>query len=146
MDPVHATLLGTVFGGGCAIFSAWFGAKFAVNYQMRRNAEQVFIDSIHEILVGMYPEPIDWPRNSWQTLSDKLPAIHCAIQKVIFHLKPEEIGRINTAWLKYKEYCRQINDAKITARKFDQVSQPSVDQKVIFKKHVDLLLSYSKKA
>lgn len=144
MDPVHATLWGAAFGGVCAIGGAWFAAKFTVDYQMRRNAEQVFTDSIHEILAGMYPEPINWPKNSWQVLSDKHPSIHCAIHKLIFHLKPEEIGRINTAWLKYKDYCNKINDAEINAFKYD--SSPSVDQKMIFKKHVDLLLSYSKEA
>ncbi len=145
MTNGEATILGAFIGGSFSLIGAVIGAFFIVKFQSRRNVEQAFSDSVHEILTGMYPEAINWPKNSWRVLYDKMPEMHQAISKLKFHLSPVEITRIDAAWVKYKKWCNQIHDGEITARPMYQETSPSVDQIAVFKRHVDVLLSYSKK-
>ncbi|MBI5892852.1 MAG: hypothetical protein HZB79_04240 [Deltaproteobacteria bacterium] len=139
MTDSAATLLGAIIGGGFAIL----GAYSAVKFQLERAAKIAFVETVHEILVGMYPEPINWPQNSWHVLHDKMPQMQVAIYKLRFHLNSKKVTSLDTAWVKYKDYCNKINDAEIQARPFNQESTPSVDQKAIFKKHVDILLLFA---
>lgn len=145
MTNIDATLVGAIIGGALSIAGAIAGARTLVVFQSRRNAEQVFSDAVHEILEGMYPEALAWPSDSWHVLQNKMPLMHSAIEKLKFHLKPSEIERIDAAWGKYKKWCQTINDAGIKARPLYQVSTPSIDQKAVFKRHVDAILSYSNK-
>lgn len=145
MTIVQATITAAVIGGIFGLISALVGAYFAVKFQSRRNAEQAFSDSVNEILEGMYPEPVNWPKNSWQVLQDKMPQMQCAIAKLKFHLSVAEINRIDTAWGKYKKWCNQINDAEIFAKPLYPESQPTIDYVNVFNRHVNVLLSYSKK-
>lgn len=141
MDPTIATIYGAIIGGSCSIFGAWFGAKFAINFQSRRNAEHAFSDAIHEILVGMYPDPIHWPEDSWRAIQGKMPEMQCAVHKLAFHLNPNEVARLNIAWNDYKKYCNTIKDGEIQAKPLYPSSQ-SVDQVSVFKNKVSRLLNY----
>lgn len=146
MTNVEATIVGAIIGGALSIAGAIAGVRAMVAFQSRRNAEQAFSDAVHEILEGMYPEALAWPNDSRHFLQNKMPLMHSAIEKLKFHLKPREVERIDTAWRKYKEWCSQINDGDIKARTLYQESMPSIDQKAVFKRHVDAILSYSNKA
>lgn len=146
MTNVEATIVGAIIGGALSIAGAIAGARAVVAFQSRRNAEQAFSDAVHEILEGMYPEALAWPNDSWHVLHNKMPLMHSAIEKLKFHLKPGEIRRIDATWRNYKEWCRQINDAEINARLMYKESMPSIDQKAVFKRHVDALLSYSNRS
>ncbi len=145
MTNVEATIIGAIIGGTLSIIGAAAGAFFIVKFQSRKNAVQTFYDSVHETLKGMYPEPINWPKNSRQVLQEKMPDINTAITKLKFHLNSDEITCIDAAWEKYKKWCNQINDGEITAHPLYQDSTPSIDQVAVFNRHVYNLLSYSKK-
>lgn len=145
MTNTGATILGAVIGGICALIAALLGAYCSIRWQARRNAQQTFSDSVHDILSGMYPEPIDWPKNSWDVLQNKMPELQTAVGKLKFHLRPAEIASIDAAWEKYKKWCLQINDAEIAARPLYKDTMPSIDQKAVFKHHVDSLFCFSKR-
>ena len=132
-----ATLLGAFISGGFAVA----GAYFALGFQAKRAADVAFVNSIHEILIGMYPQPIDWPSDSWKVLQDRMPQMQLAVQKLRWHLSKKQVSRLDDTWTKYKNYCRQINDAGIPAHQLYTETTPSVDQKARFKAHVDILLS-----
>ena len=146
MSDAEATLWGAVIGGLIGIVGAVTGAYFTVRYQLKKNAEQLFSDCILDLLVGMYPEPINWPRNSHSLLQEKIPSILLAVEKFSFHLTPKEGVALHNAFEKYKKFCTTINDGEIFARPLYQESMPSIDQLAIFKRHVSALLFEYKKA
>lgn len=140
MTNAEATIVGAIIGGALSIAATIFGGRCLVAFQNRRNAEQVFWDAVHEILEGMYPEPLAWPRNSQQILQGKAPLMHSAIEKLKFHLKPDEVAKIDVAWKECTKFFQQINDREIKAyRLYPRLS--SIDQKAEFKRRVDALLS-----
>jgi gas vesicle protein len=146
MTEVEATIAGAVIGGGLGLISALAGAYYGVRYQSKRAAQQLFSDTIHEILQDFYPDPSTWPKNSYELLQSTKSAVKLAVAKLQFHLNQKEIKRINTALAKYCEWCNQINDAQIVANKMYKKSMPSIDQKAVFKRHVEALITASQKA
>ena len=135
-----STIIAALIGGFFVIYAAYY----TINRQLKKNARQIFHDTVHEILTGLYPDPVNWPRNSWQFLQDCMPQLQTAIGKLRFHLSVAENNRLSDAWKKYREFCQKINDANIMARP-NNPTTPSIDQKAVFKRHVDTLLEYDKK-
>jgi len=145
MTDVEVTIYETAVGGALGFIAALAGAYFGVKYQSKRVAQQVFYDSILEILLGLYPDQDNWPRNSYEILQKKIPEIRLAVSKFRFHLSPRQVTNIDSALVKYCAWCNQINDAEILLNLVYD-STPSIDQKAVFKRHVDAILAIAKKA
>lgn len=145
MTEVEATITGAAIGGVLGLISALAGAYYGVKFQSKRSAQQIFSDTIHEILQDFYPNLSAWPNNSYELLQSKKAEVQLAVSKLRFHLNQSEISRLDSALAEYFEWCDQISDSHIMAHQMYKESMPSIDQKAVFKRHVEALIAFTKR-
>ncbi len=71
--------------------------------------------SILSILSGLYPEPVNWPKDIGVYLCDRLPAMQEAVEDFRFDVPQERIPTYNKDWHKYCQFCNEITDDKCAA-------------------------------
>jgi len=71
--------------------------------------------SIHSILSGLYPEPVNWPKDIGVYLRDRLPAMLEVVEDFRYDVPQERIAVYNKNWHSYCQFCNEITDDKCTA-------------------------------
>ena len=81
-------------------------------YNRKRHASAVnrFRLSIHSILSGLYPEPVNWPKDIGVYLRERLPAMHEMIEEFRYNVPQKHIPDYNKDWHSYCQLCDEITD------------------------------------
>ena len=80
------------------------------NRKRRAVAASKFRLSIHSILSGLYPEPVNWPKEVGVYLRDRLPAMQEVIEEFRYDVPQEKIPDYNKDWHRYCRFCNEITD------------------------------------
>lgn len=114
-----------------------------VNRKRRADAIHNFRYTIEIELAGMYPKPVNWPRNVDTFLRARLPEMQENFEVMRIFLPQDLLLGYNTAWNKYRDFCLEITDEKCIAP--EQPSSNEPDPKEVFHKLVSDLLAYANK-
>ncbi|TFH08163.1 MAG: hypothetical protein E4H07_08110 [Nitrosomonadales bacterium] len=107
--------------------------------KLRSIAAKRFRLSIHSILSGLYPEPVNWPKDIGAYLRDRLPAMQEAVEDFKYDVPQERIPDYNKDWFGYRQFCDEITDDKCIAA--DQ-NPSEVSSKKVFHTLVSNLLNH----
>lgn len=66
--------------------------------------------SIHSILSGLYPKPVNWPKDIGVYLRERLPAMQEVIEEFRYRVPQEHIPEYNKDWHSYCQFCDEITD------------------------------------
>jgi len=112
-------------------------------YNRKRHARAVnrFRLSIHSILSGLYPEPINWPKDIDVYLCEKLPAMQGAIEEFRYNVPQEDIPKYNKDWHSYYKFCDEIMDDSCNT---EDLNSREVSKKKVFHTLVSSILSHGK--
>lgn len=100
-------------------------------------AARKFHDTIRNELEGLYPTPVNWPKDSsaiYYILEEKYPRLENAVHKFRGHLPSFLLSGFDNAWLQYhKDYYQYM-----------PFHDNTETYKETFKKNVNRLLKYAK--
>lgn len=99
-------------------------------YNRKRHAAAAnkFRLSIHSILSGLYPEPVDWPKDIGAYLRDRLPAMQEVIEEFRYDVPQEHIPDYNRDWNTFCKFCNEMPDdnCKVADQSSEEVSNKQV--------------------
>ena len=108
------------------------------------DAATKFRSTIINELVGLYPIPIDWPRDVAGRLNATFPKIQAAVEEFKPFVPTGEVKAFNKAWLQYYTHCKHtLPEAENIATRIFEIEK-SKQSREVFKYNVDLLLSFAK--
>ena len=112
-------------------------------YNRKRHARAVnrFRLSIHSILSGLYPEPLNWPKDIDVYLCEKLPAMQRVIEEFRYRVPQADIPKYNKDWHSYYKFCDEITDDSCNT---EDLNSGEVSKKQIFHTLVSNILSHGK--
>jgi len=110
-------------------------------YNRKRHASDAnkFRLSIHSILSGLYPEPVNWPKDIGLYLRKRLPAMQEVIEEFRYNVPQENIPNYNKDWLSYCQFCDEITDDNCNAT---DPSSGDVSKKQVFHTLVSNILRH----
>jgi hypothetical protein len=110
-------------------------------YNRKRRAVSTnrFRSSIHSILSGLYPEPVNWPKDIGEYLCERLPAMQEVIEEFRYHVPQEHIPDYNKDWHSYCQLCDEITDDNCNAA---DLSPGEVSKKQVFHTLVSNILRH----
>jgi hypothetical protein len=109
-------------------------------------ASTKFHSSVLEILMGLYPVPINWPKNGVgidPILRDAFPRLQIAVAEFRPHIPLFRRKKYDNCWFRYRCSTGREIDQQCYLHYMDFNDQP--DPKITFKQNVDALLSFAKK-
>lgn len=114
-----------------------------VNRKRKEDALFNYRNTIETELSGMYPKPINWPKNVNQYLCARLPEMHDNFETLRGFLPQDLLGEYNMDWNKYRDFCIAITDEKCLA--YDESTDSEPDPKEVFHTLITNLLKYPDK-
>lgn len=112
-------------------------------YNRKRHARAVnrFRLSIHSILSGLYPEPLNWPQGIDVYLCEKLPAMQRVIEEFRYRVPQADIPKYNKDWHSYYKFCDEITDDNCNT---EDLNSGEISKKQVFHTLVSNILSHGK--
>jgi hypothetical protein len=112
-------------------------------YNRKRHAAAAnrFRLSIHSVLSGLYPEPVNWPKDINVYLCERLPAMQGVIEEFRYRVPQEDIPKYNKDWQSYIQFCDEITDDSCNE---EDPNSSEVSKKQIFHTLVSNMLRHGK--
>lgn len=107
----------------------------------RANACADFRAAISAALVGLYPEPSDWPSNIDSHLRQAFPALQTAVTRFRPFVPWYRRRGFDRAWLRYRSAYERKVDVQCYHHYIAYDDQP--DPKATLRRNVSALLSYA---
>ena len=112
-------------------------------------AARKFHETIRNELEGLYPTPVNWPKDSsaiYHILEEKYPRLENAVHQFKGHLPCFLLRGIDKAWLQYhKDYYQYMPFSGSSIVNGKEIRHDNTKTyKETFKKNVDALLKYAK--
>ncbi|GDX61622.1 MAG: hypothetical protein ITD42_05400 [Nitrosospira sp.] len=112
------------------------------NRKSRVNAVKDFHASIDSVLVGLYPEPTNWPKNIDVYLSARLDVMEELVVGFKSNIRQQDLSAYNKDWENYQRFCQEIRDDQCTVVPSDSDHVP--DSKKIFYTLVSNILRHAR--
>ncbi|MCX7183305.1 MAG: hypothetical protein NTY92_05055 [Nitrosospira sp.] len=112
------------------------------NRKSRVNAVKDFHASIDSVLVGLYPEPTNWPKNIDVYLSARLDVMEELVVGFKSNIRQQDLSAYNKDWENYQRFCQEISDDQCTAVSSNSDHVP--DPKKIFYTLVSNILRHAR--
>ena len=112
------------------------------NRKSRVNAVKDFHASIDSVLVGLYPEPTNWPKNIDVYLSARLDVMEELVVGFKSNIRQQDLSAYNKDWENYQRFCQEIRDDQCTAVSSNSDHVP--DSKKIFYTLVSNILRHAR--
>ena len=112
------------------------------NRKSRVNAVKDFHASIDSVLVGLYPEPTNWPKNIDMYLSARLDVMEELVLGFKSNIRQQDLSAYNKDWENYQRFCQEIRDDQCTVVPSDSDHVP--DSKKIFYTLVSNILRHAR--
>lgn len=112
------------------------------NRKSRVNAVKDFHASIDSVLVGLYPEPTNWPKNIDVYLSARLDVMEELVVGFKSNIRQQDLSAYNKDWENYQRFCQEISDDQCTVVPSDSDHAP--DPKKIFYTLVSNILRHAR--
>ena len=109
------------------------------NRKRRAACANKFRLSIHSILSGLYPEPVNWPKDIGEYLCERLPAMQEVIEGFRYDVPQEHIPDYNKDWHSYCQFCDEITDDNCNAA---DLNPGEVSKKQVFHTLVSNILRH----
>ena len=114
-----------------------------VNRKRKEDAMFNYRNTIETELSGMYPKPINWPKNVNQYLRALLPEMHDNFETLRGFLPQDLLAEYNKDWNEYRDFCVSITDEKCLA--YDGSTDSEPNPKEVFHTLITNLLKYPDK-
>ena len=111
------------------------------NRKRRAVAANRFRLSIHSILSGLYPEPVNWSKDTVVYLRERLLAMQEVIEEFRHNVPQENIPGYNNDWHSYCEFCDTITDDNCN---IEDLNSGEVSKKQVFHTLVSNILRHGK--
>jgi len=103
-----------------------------------------FRSTIINELVGLYPIPIDWPRDIARRFNATFPKIQAAVEEFKPFVPSGQVKAFNKAWLQYYTHCKHVVPKAFSPEGKIYGEKTSQEVRDEFKHNVDALLSFAK--
>ena len=114
-----------------------------VNRKRKQDALFNYRHTIDTELSGMYPKPINWPKNVNNYLCARLPEMQDNFETLRVFLPQDLLAEYNKDWNDYRDFCIAITDEKCLAH--DESTDGEPDPKEVFHTLITNLLKYPNK-
>ena len=114
-----------------------------INRKRKEDAIFNYRNTIETELSGMYPKPINWPKNVNKYLCSLLPEMQDNFETLRVFLPQNLLAEYNKDWNEYRDFCINISDEKCLA--YNEPTDNEPHPKVVFHTLITNLLKYPDK-